>query len=85
MGIGREQRLSEILDIVLKEDGDTGAHLAEMFGVSRGTILNDIAVLRRRGYPIQVSAMVKEDGILSARYEIPRYLKNISAANAERH
>lgn len=82
MGISREKRLNMIIDIMRKENGSTGTKLAETFGVSRGTILKDIADLRRKGYPIQVSSMVEEDGMMAARYELPKYLT--SAASAAR-
>lgn len=85
MGISREKRLNMIIDIMRKENGSTGTKLAETFGVNRGTILKDIADLRRKGYPIQVSSMVEENGTMAAWYEIPKYLRNTSAASAERH
>lgn len=84
MGISRKERLGMIIDILKEENGSTGTKLAEKFAVSRGTILKDIADLRRKGYPIQVSAMVEEGGMMAARYELPRYLQSTSAASAER-
>ena len=82
MGISRQERLGMIIDILKDGNGSTGTKLAEKFAVSRGTILKDIADLRRRGYPIQVSSMVEEDGMMAARYEPPKYLT--SAASAAR-
>lgn len=85
MGISKRNRQNMIIDILKKSDGATGTKLAEKFAVTRGTILRDIAELRRRGYPIQVSSMVEESGTMVAQYEIPRYLKSTSAASAGRH
>lgn len=82
MGISRKKRLGMIIDILKEENGSTGTKLAERFEVSRGTILKDMADLRHMGYPIQVSSMVEEGGMMVARYELPRYL--MSAASAER-
>lgn len=84
MGISRKERLGMIIDILKEENGSTGTKLAEKFAVSRGTILKDIADLRRKGYPIQVSSMVEEGGMMVAWYELPRYLQSTSAASAER-
>lgn len=84
MGISRKERLGMIIDILKEENGSTGTKLAEKFAVSRGTILKDIADLRRKGYPIQVSSMVEEGGMMAAWYELPRYLQSTSAASAER-
>lgn len=84
MGISRKERLGMIIDILKEENGSTGTKLAEKFAVSRGTILKDIADLRRKGYPIQVSSMVEEGGMMAARTTLPRYLQSTSAASAER-
>lgn len=84
MGIDRLERHRMIIEILTKQNGSTGTKLAEKFAVSRSTILRDIADLRRKGYPIQVSSMVEENGMLAAWYEIPKYLKNIPAASARR-
>lgn len=84
MGISRQERLGMIIDILKDGNGSTGTKLAEKFAVSRGTILKDIADLRRKGYPIQVSSMVEEGGMMAAWYEIPKYLRNTSAVSAER-
>ncbi len=84
MGIDRQKRLKMIIDILIEQNGSTGTKLAETFSMSRGTILKDISDLRRKGYPIQVSSMVEENGMLAAWYEIPKYLKSTSAAPAER-
>lgn len=82
MGIDRQKRLEMIIDILKEENGSTGTRLAKRFAVSRGTILKDIADLRRKGYPIQVSSMIEEDGMMAAWYELPKYLKSTSAASA---
>lgn len=67
-------RRDQILKEVRKPGGATGSQLARTFGVSRGTILNDIAHLRRKGYPIQISSTTEEGGIMVAVYELPRHL-----------
>lgn len=67
-------RRNQIIEKVKVPGGATGAQLAKMFGVSRGTILNDIAHLRRKGYPIQISSTTEESGIMVAVYELPRHL-----------
>lgn len=94
MGIGNPEliknakyRREQILEHVDKPGGITGTKLAEMYGVSRGTILKDISFLRHQGYPIQVSSHIEENGAIVAVYEIPqmlrRSIKDISAVSAE--
>lgn len=94
MGIGNPElikkakyRREQILQHVDKSGGITGMKLAEMYGVTKGTILKDIAELRRQGYPIQVSSHIEEGGMIVAVYEIPQMLqrstKDISAASVE--
>ena len=68
------RRQEFILRRVSEGNGTTGSRLAKEFNVSRGTIMNDIAALRRIGYPIQVSSMITEDGMYQALYELPKYL-----------
>lgn len=67
------RRHEQILKYVSQAGGATGNHMAEALGVSRGTVLRDIADLRRKGYPIQVSSMVTENGMCVALYELPKY------------
>lgn len=66
-------RREAILKCVSQPGGSTGNRMAAKFGVARGTILRDIAALRRKGYPIQVSSMITEDGMYVAVYELPKY------------
>lgn len=81
MGLTKQERAEKmtrrqefILKRVSEKNGTTSSRLAKEFNVSRGTITKDIATLRRIGYPIQVSAMITEDGIYQALYELPKYL-----------
>lgn len=80
MGITKEEkaaalaeRRQRILECVSQPGGSTGNRMAEKFNVARGTILKDIAALRRQGYPIQVSSMITEDEMYVAVYELPKY------------
>ena len=66
-------RRQKILECVSQPGGSTGNRMAAKFGVARGTILKDIAALRRQGYPIQVSSMITEDKMYVAVYELPKY------------
>ena len=82
------ERVSRRREVILRHvgrpGGTTGNKLAKMLRVTRGTVLRDIAALRRAGHPIQISSMVQEDGMIVAVYELPRYLmpENMSARNA---
>ena len=67
------KRREDILKCVSQPGGSTGNRMAAKFKVARGTILKDIAALRRQGYPIQVSSMITEDGMYVAVYELPKY------------
>lgn len=91
MGLTKEQtagyRQSRILQMVSKPGGATSSRLAEHFKVGRGEIINDIRVLRAKGYPIQTSSMVTEGGMYVALFEMPRIpeksSRNTHAASAE--
>jgi predicted DNA-binding transcriptional regulator YafY len=48
----RAERLMELADLLRGSDARTVADLAEEFGVSRRTLLRDLATLRERGLPI---------------------------------
>lgn len=67
------ERREQILKCVSQPGGSTGNRMAKQFKVARGTILKDIAALRRQGYPIQVSSMTTEDEMYVAVYELPKY------------
>lgn len=67
------RRQGLILKRVSEPDGVTGGRLSKELGVARGQIVRDIAALRRKGYPIQVSSMKTEDGMYQAVYELPKY------------
>lgn len=69
----KTHRQEAILKYLETHGGVTGNTLSEIHGVTRGTILRDIAELRRKGYPIQVSSHVEESGMLVAVYELPKY------------
>lgn len=69
----RNQRHQAILKLVSQPGGATGSCMAKHFGVTRGTILKDIAALRKQGYPIQVASHTEENGMLAAVYELPKY------------
>ena len=80
MGLTKEEKLAKqtyrreaILKLVSQPNGATGTYMAQKFGVSRGTILKDIAALRKQGYPIQVSSYTEEGGMIVAVYELPKY------------
>ena len=66
MGLTKEQkaglRQARILQRISEPGGSTSGRLAKELGTGRGMIINDIRDLRRKGYPIQVSSMVTEDG-----------------------
>ena len=76
MGLTKEQkdgyRQSRVLKYISEPGGATGGSLAKIFKVHRGTIVKDIAELRKKGYPIQVSSMVTEDGMYQAVFELMR-------------
>ena len=76
MGLTKEQkdgyRQSRILKYISEPGGATGGKMAKLFKVPRGTIVRDIAELRKKGYPIQVSSMVTEDGMYQAVFELMR-------------
>ena len=65
-------RQSRILKYISEPGGATGGKMAKLFKVPRGTIVRDIAELRKKGYPIQVSSMVTEDGMYQAVFELMR-------------
>ena len=85
MGLTKEQkaglRQARILQRISEPGGSTSGRLAKELGTGRGMIINDIRDLRRKGYPIQVSSMVTEDGMYQAAFEL---MTNTPAANAER-
>ena len=74
MGLTKDQkaglRQNRILECIMKPEGATSGSLAKRFGVGRGTIINDIRTLRSKGYPIQTSSMVTEDGMYQAVFEL---------------
>ena len=76
MGLTKEQkdgyRQSRVLEYISEPGGATGGKMAKLFKVPRGTIVRDIAELRKKGYPIQVSSMVTEDGMYQAVFELMR-------------
>lgn len=76
MGLTKDQtksyRQKRILQMVAKPGGATSSRLAEYFRVGRGQIINDIRELRAKGYPIQTSSMVTENGMYVAVFELPR-------------
>ena len=76
MGLTKEQnaglRQARILQRISEPGGSTSGTLAKELKVGRGIILNDIKALRSKGYPIQVSSMVTEDGMYQAALEIMR-------------
>lgn len=76
MGLTKEQkdsyRQSRVLKCISEPGGATGGKLAKLFNVHRGTIVKDITALRKKGYPIQVSSMVTEDGMYQAVFELMR-------------
>lgn len=80
MGLTKEEKNAQlnhrreaILKLVSQPSGATGTYMAQKFDVSRGTILKDIAALRRQGYPIQVASHTEEGGMIVAVYELPKY------------
>ena len=85
MGLTKEQkaglRQARILQRISEPGGSTSGRLAKELGTGRGMIINDIRDLRRKGYPIQVSSMVTEDGMYQAAFEL---MANTPAANAGR-
>lgn len=53
----RERRLGKLAEVLTKSDGPTsGAELAELFGISRQAVVQDIAILRDRGLPVMATA-----------------------------
>ena len=76
MGLTKEQkdgyRQSRVLEYISEPGGATGGKMAKLFKVPRGTIVRDIAELRKKGYPIQVSSMITEDGMYQAVFELMR-------------
>ena len=76
MGLTKEQkaglRQARILQRISEPGGSTSGTRAKELKVGRGIILNDIKALRSKGYPIQVSSMVTEDGMYQAAFEIMR-------------
>ena len=86
MGLTKEQaagyRQSCILNVLKETGGVTSGSLASKFGVRRGTIINDIAALRKKGYPIQATSMRTEGGIYQAAFELITIPENTSAVRA---
>ena len=76
MGLTKEQeagyRQSRVLTLISQPGGATSSNMARRLRVTRGVILNDIKELRRKGYPIQVSSMITEDGMYQANFELMR-------------
>jgi predicted DNA-binding transcriptional regulator YafY len=72
-GGAAKARQAAILAILRKDSEITSNSMAKLLGVQRGTIINDIAELRKRGYPIQVSSMKTEDGMYVVVYEMAKY------------
>lgn len=79
MGLTKEQaagyRQSRVLKLIAKPGGATSGKMAGILGVTRGVIINDIKELRKKGYPIQVSSMITEDGMYQANFELMRMPK----------
>ena len=86
MGLTKEQaagiRQHRILELISEPGGASSNRMAKICKTTRGTILNDIKALKRKGYPIQASSMVTEDGMYVAVFEMQRAIR---AASAERH
>ena len=76
MGLTKDQkaglRQARILQRISKPGGSTSGSLAKELGVGRTMIINDIKDLRRKGYPIQASSMITEDGMYQAAFELMR-------------
>ena len=76
MGLTKEQkaglRQARILQRISEPGGSTSGRLAKELGVGRTMIINDIRSLRCKGYPIQVSSMITEDGMYQAAFELMR-------------
>ena len=76
MGLTKEQkaglRQARILQRISEPGGSTSGSLAKELGVGRAMIINDIKDLRRKGYPIQASSMITEDGMYQAVFELMR-------------
>lgn len=63
-------RQSRMIKCISEPGGQTSGKLAKMFKVDRGTIIKDVRELRKKGYPIQSSAMVTEDGMYQVLFEL---------------
>lgn len=79
MGLTKEQatgyRQSKVLKLISRPGGATSGAMAGMLRTTRGVIINDIKELRKKGYPIQVSSMITEDGMYQANFELMRMPK----------
>ena len=74
MGLTKDQkaglRQARILQRISEPGRSTSGRLAKELKVGRAMIINDIKELRRKGYPIQASSMVTEDGMYQASFEL---------------
>lgn len=63
-------RQQKILKCVSMPGGATAGSMAKMCSARRCDIMKEIAILRGKGYPIQATTMVTEDGMYQARFEL---------------
>lgn len=62
-----------ILECVSKPGGATAGSMASMLKAKRGTVMREIGILRSKGYPIQATTMITEDGMYQALFELVQH------------